>query len=477
MARVDPQGTKTIRFMDSRKPFKPEGSLTQGPVTRSLLAFAMPAIAASVLQTLNLSINAMWVGHLIGPEALAATANVNLILGLVHMVTLGFGMAITILIARAMGAGDTGAMRRHLGAGVGLFSLAGLVLGVAGACSAPWLLAPLHMPADVYPLAIDYARLSFAGLPTGLLLFFLVLALRGTGDSTTPLLFVLLSAALDIALNPALILGIGPLPPMGVAGSALASLIASLAGLILLVIYVYARDLPIRLRGIERRHLVPSLPLLRSILRQGVPMGLQMIVSSVASLTMMILVNGEGTATVAAYAAILQLWGYVSMPANGLGNAASTMAAQNIGAGRWDRVDRIAVASAALGFGITLTLVVFLVALDQQILALFLDADGESLPIARHINHRATLGFVLYGALLPLVVIPRANGANIAPLIIMTIMFIPIRLGFAALLRPYWGADALWWSFPISFFIAGVLIVGYYRFGGWRQLRVLSDTR
>lgn len=462
--------------VDARQEVRIAATLTRGPVTRSLLAFAVPTIAAGVLQTVNLSINAMWVGHLIGAEGLAATANVNLLLGLLHMITLGFGMAVTILIARAMGAGDVAGMRRNLGAGLGFFAAVGSALAVVGLCTTPWLLRPLGMPAEVLPLALDYARPSFASLPLGLLFMFLVLALRGTGDSRTPLLFVVLVAVLDVALNPLLILGFGPLPALGVAGSALASLVAYALGLAGLIGHVYARDLPIRLRGAELRHLLPPRPLLRTILGQGVPMGLQMIVSSAASLAMIALVNGEGTATVAAYAAVLQLWGYVSMPANGLGNAASTMAAQNIGAGRWDRIDRIAMASAALGFGLTLSLVLLLIVFDRPLLALFLGAQGEALAIAQHINHRATWGFVLYGALLPLVVIPRANGANLAPLIIMTIMFIPVRMGFAWLMRPYWGADAFWWSFPISFLVAGLLIVGYYRYGGWRRLRVLPDT-
>lgn len=462
--------------MDIRTDGRSAAALTRGPVTRSLLVFAIPTITAGVLQTINLSINAMWVGHLLGPEALAATANVNLVLGLLHMVTMGFGMAVTILIARAIGAGDLAALRRNLGAGLGIFSAVGLVLAILGLCTTPFVLAPLGMPPEIQSLALDYARLSFLSLPLGLLFMFLVLALRGTGDSRTPLLFIVLVALLDVALNPVLILGFGALPRMGISGSALASLIASAAGLALLVFTIYARDLPIRLRGAELRYLRPSLPLLRTILGQGVPMGLQMIVSSAASLVMIGLVNREGTATVAAYAAVLQLWGYVSMPANGLGNAASTMAAQNIGAGRWDRVDRIAGASAALGFAITLSLVLLLVALDRAVLGLFLGTDGEGMAIARHINHRATWGYVLYGALLPLVVIPRANGANLAPLIIMTIMFVPVRMGFAWLMRPYWGADALWWSFPISFLVAGVLIVGYYRFGDWRRLRVLPDA-
>lgn len=463
--------------MDRPNDRLPRSALTQGPVTRSLLAFAMPTIVANLLQTFNLTINAMWLGHLVGPEGLAAAANVNLILGLIHMVTLGFGMAVTILIARAMGAGDTAAMRRSFGAGIGLFSVAGVVLGIAGTCTAPWLLSHLGMPPEVYPLALEYAHISFASTPVALLFAFLVLALRGTGDSRTPLLFVVLAMALDAALNPLLILGVGPLPALGMAGSALANFLAGLIALAVLVGTVYARDLPIRLRGAELRHLLPGAALVGTILRQGVPMGLQMIVSSVAALAMIGMVNGEGTATVAAYAAVMQLWSYVSMPALGLGSAASTMAAQNIGAGRWDRIDRIAAVSAALGFGLTLVLVVLLVALDRQVFSLFLAADGEALAAARHINVRATWGFVLYGALVPLVVIPRANGANLAPLIIMTIMFIPVRLGFVYLLRPHWGADALWWSFPISFLAAGVLIVGYYRHGGWRRLQVLPDGR
>lgn len=450
------------------------GTLTEGPVARALVAFAIPTIAASVLQTLNLSINAIWVGQLLGPDALAAAVNVNLVLGLVHAVTFGFGMSLTVLIARAIGGGDIAGMRRSVGAGIGLFLAAGVVLAIAGELALEPVLGLLGVPAEVQSLARDYARVSFAGLPFGLLFVFLVLALRGAGDARTPLLFVVLSTLIDVALNPVLILGLGPLPRMGIGGSALASLLASAAALALLGVYVYACDLSIRLRGAELRHLVPALPLLRTVLGQGVPMGLQMIVMSGASLAMMGLVNAQGAATVAAYAAVLQLWGYVAMPAMGLGSAASTMAAHNIGAGRWDRIDRIAAASAALGFAITLVIVLPVVALDRPLLALFLDPQGQAMPIARHINGCATWGFVIFGAALPLVVIPRANGANIAPLVIMTIMFIPVRLGVAYLLRPCWGADALWWSFPISFLVAGVLIAAYYRLGNWRRLRVLA---
>lgn len=455
---------------------KARSLLTEGPVTRSLLAFALPAIAATILQSLNMSINAMWVGHLVGHQGLAATANVNMIAGLVMMMTFGFGTAVTILIARAMGAGDIEGMRRNFGAGLGIFTAAGIGLAIAGELALHPVLHKLDMPADVYPLAADYARISFAALPITLLFISIMLALRGIGDAKTPLLFIGVGAVLDVGLNPLLILGLGSFPRMGIAGSAMASLIASSVSLVLLILYVYARDLPVRLRGTELRHIVPPMRLVMTILKQGVPMGIQMMVTSAASLVMMTLVNNEGTATVAAYAAVAQLWIYIQMPATGLGGAAGTMVAHNIGAGRWDRVDHIAAASAALGFGITLFVALLMLGFDRQALGLFLDARGSSMDIASHINLCATWSFMLYGALLPLVVIPRANGASIAPLIIMTIMFIPGRLGFAYLLRPTLGVDAIWWSFPVSFFIAGILILGYYRYGNWRSLDVLHHA-
>jgi putative MATE family efflux protein len=452
----------------------PRSTLTEGPVARALLSFALPAMAATALQSINGSINAMWIGHLVGKAGLAAASNVNLLVSLVHSLAFGFGMAVTILIARAMGAGDLAGVRRTFGAGIGLFSLAGLAFSIAGLLCVPAMLRVLDTPADAVPLALAYAHVSFAGLLPALLFAFLQFALRGSGDSRTPLLFIVPAALIDVALNPLLILGIGPFPQMGIAGSALASVIASSAGLAMVVAWIYARELPIRLRGPELRNVVPTPRLALAIVRQGIPMGLQMIMMSISSLAMLTLVNDEGTATVAAYAAVVQLWNYVQMPATGLGGAASTMAAQNIGGGRWDRVDRIAAAAAALGFTITAVGVLLILLLDTHALGLFFDgAHGDEMRIAQHINWRATWSLVLYGTLAPLVVIPRANGASVAPLLMMTTMLIPGRLGFAWLMRPQWGADAIWWSFPFSYAVAGGLVIGYYRHGGWRRLNVL----
>lgn len=448
-------------------------SLTEGPIIGALFAFALPTLASNVLQSLNGSINAMWVGRLIGHIGLAATSNANLIMFMVFALIFGFGMATTILIGQNMGRRDLAAVRRTMGAGITLFLSIGFCAAIASWLGMPALLHALGTPADVYPQALEYSRVMFLGLPAGLLLVFLQMALRGTGDSLTPLLFMIPSALIDIGLNPVLILGMGPAPKMGIAGSATAGLIANYASLLLLLIYIYARDLPIRLRGPELHYLVPARQLVLTIIRMGIPIGLQMIVMSAASLVMMGLVNREGTTTVAAYGAVNQLWVYIQMPAIAIGTAVSAMAAQNIGADRWDRIDRIAASGVAMNLLLTGLLVLSVTLPDRFVLGLFLGSDAAAIAIAHHINVIASWGFVLFGITMVLTAIPRANGATVAALVIMTLAMIPGRLGAVYALEPTIGSDALWWSFPLGSIIAMILTIGYYRFGSWRQRKVL----
>ena len=120
----------------------------------------------------------------------------------------------------------------------------------------------------------------------------------------TPLLFMIPCVLIDIGLNPVLILGLGPAPQMGIAGSAVASLISNYIAVAILLIYIYARDLPIRLRGRELRYLLPDRQLVGILVRKGMPMGIQLIIQSSTSLALIGLVNHYGTSTVAAYGAI-----------------------------------------------------------------------------------------------------------------------------------------------------------------------------
>lgn len=446
--------------------------LTQGPIGSTLLAFALPTLGSSIVQSLNGSINAAWVGRLIGEDALAATANANLTVFVLTAFTLGFSMAASILIGQATGRGDLATVRRVFGTAAGFFSALGLGVAALGWFLSPHVLGLLQTPAEAMPLANAYLSVIFLGMPPAMLSVTIGMALRGTGDSLTPLWFMILTVVIDAGLNPFLIAGIGPFPALGIAGSAWATVVANWTALLGLVAAIYLRDLPLRLRGRELEFLKPTGECLRTILIKGLPMGLQMIVISVSSLALIGLVNRQGVETAAAYGVTLQLWTYIQMPALAFGAAVSAMTAQNIGARHWDRVGRIMGVAVVQVLALTGALIAIVLLFERAALGLFLAQDSAAIPIAIRIGWISTWSFLLFGVTLVIFGTVRANGAVMAPLVILAIGLLPVRIGFAWAAQPWLGADALWWSFPVSTMVNLALAVAYYRLGSWRQARM-----
>ena len=156
--------------------------------------------------------------------ALTATSNANTVLFLLLGGAFGVSMAATILVAQHVGAQRPEAARRVVGASAAFFASIALALALVGALAADALLAAMRTPADAVPLARSYLRIIFAALPFLYLYTYVMAVLRGAGDSRTPFRFLLLSVGLDIGLNPLFIFGLGPVPRLGIAGSALATL-------------------------------------------------------------------------------------------------------------------------------------------------------------------------------------------------------------------------------------------------------------
>ena len=262
----------------SAKPRQSHGrDLTQGPIAKTLLAFALPTLGSNILQSLNGSINSIWVGRFLGEGALAATTNANLVMFLMFSLGFGFGMATTILVGQSMGARDVVGARRAMGTTLGLFLVVSVLIATLGWFLSPALLRVLATPADAQGLALAYLRVIFLAMPPMFLGLLLTMGMRGMGDSVTPLRLMVLSVILDAGLNPFFIRGIGPFPKMGIAGSAMATLIANYIMFVVGLAYIYAKDLPIRLRGAEWRFLLPNRKLLGIVFLKGLPMGLQML--------------------------------------------------------------------------------------------------------------------------------------------------------------------------------------------------------
>jgi putative MATE family efflux protein len=447
-------------------------SLTEGSIPRALLLFSLPILLGNVLQSLNGSVNAIWVGKYLGEAAFAAVGNANVVMFLLFGAIFGFSMAATVLVGQCVGAKNIAEAKRVVGTSATFFVVLSVALSLLGFAFAEPLLGLMHTPADALAAAIAYMRIIFLALPFMSGMFFFMAVLRGAGDAKTPFLFLAVSVALDIVLNPLLIFGWGPVPRLGVAGSALATLSAQVVSLVALVVYLYRTRNPLCIRRDEWRLFRVDWSLVRLLVTKGVPMGMQMFVVSSSMLAMISLVNRFGSEETAAFNAAMQLWSYVQMPAMAIAAAVSSMAAQNVGAGRWDRVAKIAVNGIGFNFLVGGTLIAILYLLNREALGLFLPATGNAIRIAVHLNAIVLWSFALFGVTIILFGVVRATGAVLAPLLILISSLWFIRVPFAYFMIDAWSSDAIWWSFPFASVISVLLAVGYYRYGGWRDVRM-----
>jgi putative MATE family efflux protein len=455
---------------------KGPAQLTTGPISRTLFMFALPILMGNVLQSLNGSVNAIWVGSYLGTAALTATNNSNIVMFLLLGAVFGFTMASTILVAQSVGAGKMAEAKRVVGTSATFFFVLSLLFALLGVALSPSILAWMGTPADALPLGVTYMRVMFLALPASYAFFFVNAALRGAGDSRTPFIFLLMSVVLDIALNPLLIFGLGPIPRMGIGGSAAATLISQTLSLLAMLRYIYVKKVPLALHAGEWHLLRIDWQIVRTLVVKGIPMGLQMIVLSSSMVLFMRVVNRFGSDTAAAFAAAMQLWNYVQMPALALGAAVSSMAAQNIGAGLWDRVRDTARVGVWFNFLLTGVPVLLIYLASRHAIGVFLPAGSPAIDIAVHLNLIVLWSFPLFGVSMVLSGVVRAAGAVVAPLLILAIALLGVRAPLAYLTVERWGADALWWSFTISAIVAMSLTVVYYRAGNWRLARMAAPA-
>jgi len=451
--------------------------LTKGPIARTLLLFSLPVLGSSALQSINGSINAIWVGRLLGEEALAATTNANLILFFLLGAVFGVGMAGTILVGHAVGAKDLPRAKIVVGTTATFFLGISLAMAVGGYAASEQVLALMGTPESARPLAEAYLRVIFLSMPFLYFFTFLVMVQRGAGDAHTPFRFMALSAFLDVCFNPMLITGFGPFPRMGIAGAAASTLLSQAIGMAAMLAYLYWRKADLRLKRDELHYLKPDRGVLRTIVFKGLPMGAQMLVISLSGIIMMAMINAYGAETTAAYGVAMQIWTYVQMPAMAIGAAVSSMSAQNVGAKKWDRLERSAYIGASINVLMTGALVLLVRFVDPFIVDLFLPGRPQAVASALHINNLAGWSFVFFGVTFTLFGVVRSTGAVTPPLVILFISLFGMRVGFAKLLEPAWGQDAIWWAFPVSMGFSALLALGYYRLGGWRKARMGAPAR
>ncbi|GFE83692.1 MATE family efflux transporter [Steroidobacter agaridevorans] len=449
-------------------------SLTDGPIGRTLLQFASPILGMNVLQYIGGTVNVFWVGRYLGEAALTAVVNAQSIMFLLTGAAFGIAGAATIMVGQCVGAGNVTEAKRVVGTGAILFLVLSALMSIAGVVLAKPLLIAMKTTGEALALAVTYTKVMFLALPILYLNLYVISILLGTGDSKSPLWFIVLSAVMVAVLSPLCMFGVGPLQGAGIAGSAFTILVSQAASLGALVAHLYRRRNPLCLYQEDLALLRVDWSVVGMLVRKGIPMGAQVVVVSFSAVLMIVLVNRFGVDTTAAYGASMQLWMYVQLPALSIAAAVSTMAAQSVGAQNMRRVRDVGRLGVMLCVIVTGLIILLVYAADSYAYRLFLPEGSGAFPIASHLNRVVLWSFMFLVAAMVLFGIVRATGAVMAPLFIHGLSLLGVRFPLALLLIDEWQADAIWWSFSISCAFDFLLAALYYRYGGWRAAAKLA---
>lgn len=443
--------------------------LIKGPIAKTLFYFSLPMLLGNVLQSLNGSINSIWVGKFLGEQALAATSNANILMFFLSGAIFGISMAAVILIAQNIGAKNIGEAKKVVGTSLALFTALSLFVAIIGVLFSPLILEWMNTPSDTIDFAISYTRMMFLGIPFMFAYTLVMAIMRGSGDSKTPFYFLILSVGLDVLLNPMFIKGIGPFPKMGIAGSGFATLLAQTFSFILLIITIYSRKYFLRLQKDEWHLFRFDWKLIKLLVIKGIPMGLQMIVVSSSNLALYHLVNSFGSESTAAFGVAFQLSSYIQMPAMAIGGAVTSMVAQCIGAGKWDRVGKITWIGIVFNLLWTGGLVIILNLFSKQAFSLFLPTTGHAIELGVKISYIMFWPYILFGVTLVLAGVVRSTGAVMPPLLFTFGAMWLVRNPIAFYLGKHYGFLTIWWSFGIAFIFTVICHLLYYLFGKWKN--------
>jgi putative MATE family efflux protein len=437
------------------------------PLWRTFLAFLGPLILANILQSLSGTLNNVYVGHLLGVKALAATSSFFPILFFFIAFIIGLGSGAAVLIGQAWGAGQREAVKTIAGTTLSVGVLAGLAVALLGGPFARSLLVWLGTPADILPEATRYASVMLFAMP-GLFLFLLATSmLRGVGDTRTPLRTLIFSTSVGAVLTPTLIHGWLGLPQLGVVSGAVASIVSFLAALAWLAWYLRRRNHPLAPDAVLLRHLWIDARLLGKVLRIGVPTGVQLVVISLAELALLSLVNGFGSDATAAYGAGTQIISYVQFPAMSIAITASILGAQAIGAGKVDRLDAIARTGLVLNLVVTGVLVLLATLFSRAVIGWF-TASGPVLDIAQSLLHISLWSSVVFGMASVFSGVMRASGTVLAPTAISIVAIALVEVPTAWVFSRTLGTDGIWVAYPAGF-IAMLVMQGSYFGLVWRR--------
>ena len=432
--------------------------LTSGPITRTMLLFALPMTAGNLLQQLYNLVDTLIVGRFLGAGALAAVGSAYSLMTFLTSIFLGLCMGSGTIFAIRWGEKDTERLQSSIYVSFVLIAGITIALNVGVFVLLDPILALLRTPAEVWPLLRQYLQVVFLGIGASFLYNYFACLLRAVGDSVTPLVFLAVSAVLNIVLDLVLVVVI----PWGVAGAAAATAFSQWVSALGLLIFARARY---AFLWPQARHRRMRRELLGEISQFSLLTCVQQSVMNFGILMVQGLVNSFGTVVMAAFAAGVKIDSFAYMPVQDFGNAFSTFIAQNYGAGKSDRIRRgiRSAVAVAVGFSVAVAALVFVFA--GPLMGIFVPADQPDI-IAVGMDYLRIEGafyagigclFLLYGYFRAV----QRPGISV----VLTVISLGTRvlLAYALSAIPGVGVAGIWWSVPIGWFLADAAGLIFYR--------------
>lgn len=438
---------------------------TEGSIPKHLLIFALPMFLGNLFQALYNTVDTIWVGRFLGPEALGAVSVGFPIIFVLVSLVMGIGMGTTVLVAQYAGAKDWDKVRRVVLNSMSLLTIAGIGVSIIGYVFNEPLLRLIDTPAEILPMAASYLRIFFAGLVFMFIYNVMGAILRGLGDSKSPLNFLIVATVINIILDPLLIFGWGPFPRMEVAGAALATVIAQGISAIMTLRHVYKVNHLLSLNLADYRL---DRELTGLTLKIGVPAGLQQTVVSLGALVLTSIVNGFGSLVVAGYGVGVRLDQFAFMPAMSVSMAVSAVVGQNLGAGKEERARQSLFWALVLSGGISLAVTIGMQFLAWPISSVF-TTDTQVLAHATSYLRIISLSYVLLAMMFSITGFLRGAGDTIPTMIITLVALWFVRIPLAKYFSVLWGSRGIWVGIASSPVIGLSLSTLYFFKGGWRS--------
>ncbi len=435
--------------------------ITEGVIWKQLLIFFFPIMLGTFFQQLYNTVDAVIVGQYVGKEALAAVGGstgtlINLLVGFF----VGLSSGATVIISQYYGAYRPAETSLAVHTATALGIAGGVVFMVVGLIVSPLALTIMSTPADIFDHALSYIRIYFLGMVFNLVYNMGAGILRAVGDSKRPLYFLIFSTLLNVVLDLVFAVALH----LGVNDAAVATILCQAVSAVL-VMYILMRSddvYRVRLRDIRF-----SLPILRDIVRIGLPAGLQSVIYNVSNIIVQATINSFDTNVIAAWTANGKIDGIFWMIMGAFGTATTTFSGQNFGAQKYDRIRRCVRVCGLMAFGAAALISTVVLVFGPLIFRIFTSDEGV-IESGMQIIHALAPFYFTYVCVEVISGTVRGAGDSFWPMIITCFGVCVGRILWILFVVPqYHTIEMLVWGYPISWALTSVLFIIYYLQGGW----------